>query len=287
MSESLDLAAEAFTALRPRLFGVAYRMLGSVSEAEDVVQDAWVRWQQYDRSTVENPEAFLVTVVTRLAINALQSARVKRESYVGPWLPEPVDTSADPALGAERAEALELAVLLLLERLTPTERASYVLREAFDHPYRRIAEVLEISEVSARQLVSRARKHVESGRRTTVAPDEHHRLLDAFLAAARAGNIGGLEALFADDVVRYSDGGGAARAARFPVRGRERVAQFQNALQRFFAEGNVRPAQVNGQDALVLTQDGALFGVASIVGSPEGITDIFVVLNPAKLSAFR
>ncbi len=135
---------ETFQAVRPRLFGIAYRMLGSATEADDVVQDAWVRWQGADRAAVREPAAFLATTVTRLAINELESARARREVYVGPWLPEPVATTDDPTLGAERAEAMSLAVLLLLERLTPAERAAFVLHEAFDYPYRQIAEVLEI-----------------------------------------------------------------------------------------------------------------------------------------------
>jgi RNA polymerase sigma-70 factor (ECF subfamily) len=163
---ALDHAAAVFVGLRPRLFGVAYRMLGSSPEAEDIVQEVWLRWQTTDRSVVVDPPAFLVTATTRLAINLLRSARSRRETYVGPWLPEPVDTSADPQIGAEQGEALELAVLLLLETLSPTERAAYVLREAFDYEYSGIAAVLELSEVNARQLVSRARRHITAGRAT-------------------------------------------------------------------------------------------------------------------------
>src|SRR5690349_7489683 len=142
MTAELDRAATDFARIQPRLFGIAYRMLGSAAEAEDIVQDVWLRWQAYDRETVIDPPGFLATTTTRLAINATQSARTRRETYVGPWLPEPVDTSADPALGAERGEALEVAVLMLLEKLTPTERAAYVLRQAFDYPYEQIAEII-------------------------------------------------------------------------------------------------------------------------------------------------
>src|SRR3954447_19172830 len=145
-TKDLDAAATTFAAVRPRLFGIAYRMLGTVADAEDIVQDTWERWQQTDRTVVREPAAFLATTATRLAINELQSARVRRETYVGPWLPEPVDTSADPLLGAERGEALELAVLTLMEKLTPQERAAYVLREAFDYPYGQIAEILRSTE---------------------------------------------------------------------------------------------------------------------------------------------
>ena len=177
-------------------------------------------------SAVENPPAFLATTTTRLCINLAQSARSRRETYIGTWLPEPVDTSGDPGLGAERGEALRLAVLLLLEKLSPTERAAYVLREAFDYSYRQIADILQMEEANARQLVSRARKHIADGRRTPVSWDEQWRFLEAFIGAAQKGDLAGLEGLFAEDVVSYSDGGGIVRAARVPVSGRERVATF-------------------------------------------------------------
>ncbi len=150
----LEQATAEFVAVRGRLFGIAYRMLGSSAEAEDIVQEAWLRWQMADRSAVVDPAAFLATTTTRLCLNALQSARARRETYIGQWLPEPVDTSADPHLGAERGEALELATVMLLEKLPPTERAAYVLREAFDYPYARIADVVQVKEENARQLVS-------------------------------------------------------------------------------------------------------------------------------------
>jgi RNA polymerase sigma factor (sigma-70 family) len=173
--------------LRPRLFGIAYRMLSSASEAEDLVQEVWLRWQKTDRSAVASPAAFLATAMTRMAINALDSARVRRERYIGPWLPEPVDTSADPYLGAERGEALEFAALLLMEKLTPNERAAYVLREAFDYPYGQIADILQMTEPAVRQLVSRARKHMTSERRTPVSAAAQRELLTSFIAAARTG----------------------------------------------------------------------------------------------------
>jgi RNA polymerase sigma factor (sigma-70 family) len=189
-----------FLSVRPRLFGIAYRMLGSAVEAEDIVQDVWVRWQMADRCLVRDAAAFLVTTATRLAINVMRSARLRRETYVGPWLPEPVDISADPRLGAERGQALAFGVLLLLERLTPTERAAYILREAFDYPYRDIANVLRLEEANARQVVTRARQHVANGRRMPASPTEQRRLLDAFIAAAHNGDVAGLEGLFASDV---------------------------------------------------------------------------------------
>src|SRR3954470_16929906 len=150
----LESAVDTFNEARPRLFGIAYRMLGSVAEAEDILQEAWLRWQQTDRDVVRNPAGFLTTVTTRLAINTVGSARIRREQYVGPWLPEPVDTSADPSLGAERAEALESAVLMLLEKVSPEQRAAYVLREAFGYSYEEVADILETSTANARQLVS-------------------------------------------------------------------------------------------------------------------------------------
>jgi RNA polymerase sigma-70 factor (ECF subfamily) len=196
-----DDGLSAFLRARPRLFGIAYRMLGSMAEAEDIVQDVWVRWQTTDRSPVRNPLAFLVTATTRLAINVLQSARARRETHVGPRLPDPVDNSIDPGAGAERAEALNCAVRLLLEKLLPTERAAYVLREAFNYPYRKIADILRVEEANARQLVTRAREHVLGGRRAPVSPAEQRRLLDAFVAAAGAGDLAGLESLLASDAV--------------------------------------------------------------------------------------
>jgi RNA polymerase sigma-70 factor (ECF subfamily) len=199
-SDLVEAATSGFLDLRPRLLSIAHRILGSWTEAEDVVQDAWIRWQTYDRRTVLNPTAFLVTTTSRLAINAAQSARARRESSVGQWLSEPVDPSDDLALGAERREAVELGILLLLQRLSPTERATYVLRQAFDYPYSRIAETLRISEANARQHVSRAGKHLADEHRQTASRAEQRRLLHAFAAAARQGDVAQLEDLFAADV---------------------------------------------------------------------------------------
>ena len=196
----LQQAAKVFTEVRPRLFGIAYRMLGSAAEAEDVVQDVWIRWQTADRSLVRDAAAFLATTATRLAINVMQSARSRRETYAGPRLPEPVDTSADPRLGAERGEALAFGVRLLLEKLTPTERAAYVLREAFDYAYRDIANALRLAEANARQVVTRARQHIGSGRRMPATSTDRRRLLEAFVAASGSGDVAGLEGLLASDV---------------------------------------------------------------------------------------
>ena len=199
-----DDGLAAFLSVRPRLFGIAYRMLGSAAAAEDIVQDVWLRWQTVDRSLVRDAAAFLATTATRLAINVMQSAHSRRETFVGPWMPEPVDTCADPGSGAERSEALARGILLLLEKLTPTERAAYVLREAFDYAYRDIAHVLRLEEANARQVVTRARQHVASDRRMSTNPTEQRRLLDAFVAAAQQGDVAGLESLLATDVVSTS-----------------------------------------------------------------------------------
>ena len=188
-----DDGLSAFMSVRPRLFRIAYRMLGSRAEAEDVVQDAWIRWQTADRSSVRDAPAFLATTTTRLAINVMQSARSRRETNAGPWWPDPVDTSADPELGAERGEGLEAAMRLLLEKLTTTERAAYILREAFDYPYREIANSLHLEEANARQVVTRARQHVASGRNLSEHSTEERHLLEAFIAAAQNGDVAALE----------------------------------------------------------------------------------------------
>jgi RNA polymerase sigma-70 factor (ECF subfamily) len=285
-TSELDDAAEVFGELRPRLFGIAYRMLGTAADAEDVVQDAWLRWQAYDRSTVREPPAFLATTTTRLAINAAQSARARHESYVGPWLPEPVDTSADPALGAERGEALELAILVLLERLSPTERAAYVLREAFDYPYEQIAEILATTPANVRQLVSRARRHVAAERPRPVDAREQRRLLAGFLEAARTGDLDALEELLAADAVSWSDGGGVVRASRFPVVGRQRVARFVAAFApTFWVGAEVGWMQVNGQPSLLVSRDGAAVALVALSASAEGVDRLYFVMNPAKLAS--
>jgi RNA polymerase sigma factor (sigma-70 family) len=200
-----DDGLSAFLRMRPRLFGIAYRMLGSAAEAEDIVQDVWLRWQATDRSVVRDTAAFLATTATRLAINVRQSARARRETYVGPWQPEPVDTSSDPSLPAERDQALACGVRMLLEKLTPTECAAYILREAFDYAYRDIASVLRLAEANARQVVTRARQHIASGRTTATSSTELERLLAAFIAATHDGDVAGLEDLLASDVVSSSD----------------------------------------------------------------------------------
>jgi RNA polymerase sigma factor (sigma-70 family) len=201
---AFDDGLSAFMSVRARLYGIAYRMLRNAAEAEDVVQNVWVRWQTADRRLVRDAAAFLVTTTTRLSINVRQSARSRRETCTGPWLPEPVDTSDDPRLRAERDQALACGVRLLLERLTTTERATFVLREAFDYSYRDIAKVLRLEEANARQLVARARQHVVGSRRMPAASPQQRRLLATFKAAARNGDVAGLEDLLAADVISAS-----------------------------------------------------------------------------------
>jgi RNA polymerase sigma-70 factor (ECF subfamily) len=283
----LAQAESVFAAARPRLFGIAYRMTGSVADAEDLVQEVWLRWQLADREAVLNPEAYLATAVTRLAINESQTARARRETYVGPWLPEPVDTSADPQIGAERGAVLELAVLMLLEKLTPTERAAYVLREAFDYPYREIAGIVQTSEVATRQLVSRARKHLAAERRTPVEPAEQRKLLEAFVAAAQAGDLAGLEKLFAQDVVSYSDSNGAVRAAGRPLHGAAALAKiFAAWAPGFWAGAQVDYVEANGLSAVRLRKDDT-YAVITLTASEEGIDQVMWLVNPEKLAAFR
>jgi len=286
-TDSLDEATKVFMAARPQLFGIAYRVLGSTAEAEDVLQEAWLRWQHTDRAAVREPRAFLTTVTARLAINLAQSARVRRESYTGPWLPEPVDTGADPLLGAERAEALDLAVLFLLEKLNPVERAAYVLREAFDYPYQDIAEMLETSEANTRQLVSRARRRLSSDRRRPVSAAAHRRLMGVFLAAAQTGDLAVLENVLTEDVVSYSDGGGIRGASRIPVIGRLRVSQYLAAFApRFWPEKGVRWVEANGGPAVLVLADGVAVALLALDVSERGIERIMWVMNPQKLAPY-
>jgi len=205
---AIDIAA--FTEVRPRLFAIAYRVLQSAAEAEDVVQEVWLRWQQTNRGVVQDVPAFLATTTTRLCLNIAQSARSRRETLDGPWLPERIDTQANPELGAIRNAGLEHAIAMLLERLSPTERAAYILREAFDYSYSQIAAVLRIAEANSRQLVVRARKHLVEGRRSSFTATEKKRLLDTFIHAAQMGDLPALENVLARDVDTAE---GSARSA--------------------------------------------------------------------------
>lgn len=282
-----DPDVEAYTRSRRMLFGIAYRILGDASDAEDVLQETWVRWQLCDRAAVREPAAFLATTTTRLAINVLNSAHARRETYIGPWLPSPVDTSSDPTLGAERAEALELATLLLMERLTPMERAAYVLREAFVYPYSRIADVIETTEPAARQLVSRARRHLAGDVRRSVSRDAQRRLFRAFLDAARSGDTAALEGMLGADAVSYTDGGGVVhRTARRPIRGRETLVRFLFGVsQWFWSDVTLEPVQANGQEAALLLRGGRVFAMLTVTVEAGAIGQIMWIMNPGKLQA--
>ena len=250
--------------------GVAYRMLGSVSEAEDVAQEAVLRLARAGEP-IDEPAAWITTAATRLSIDVLRSARVRRETYVGPWLPEPLieDTAADPSCEIELADSLSQAFLVVLERLSPVERAAFLLRDVFDYDYAQIARVVDRSEANCRQIVTRARKHVEASR-PRFDPDEalRDRLLERFLAAADEGDLDGLEALLAEDAAFYSDGGGRATAARKPLFGAARIARVVAAMARKMrgrTQVDRQLVRVNGQPGLVLrTLDGAVFSVMSI-----------------------
>lgn len=286
VQHSDDDSLAVFVNQRRRLFGIAYRILGSAFEAEDVVQETWIRWHLCDRSTVRDPGAFLATTATRLAINVLNSARSRRETYIGPWLPSPVDTSADPTLGAERAEALELATLLLMERLTAPERAAYVLREAFAYPYSRIAEILNASEPSARQLVSRARKHLSAHAAHAANREAQRRLFTAFLAAARGGDAGALERLLAADAVSYTDGGGVVRrTARRPIFGREKLVRFLVGVSTWFWDDVTADiVEANGRDGALLHRADGPFALLTVSAGAASVQRIFWIMNPTKLS---
>ncbi|MFF2996694.1 RNA polymerase sigma-70 factor [Streptomyces sp. NPDC057950] len=286
-ADALDRATRDFVAARPQLFGIAYRVLGSAVEAEDIVQEAWLRWQNTDRTDIREPAAFLATITARLAINLAQSARVRRETYIGPWLPEPVDTSVDPQLGAERAEALDMAVLFLLEKLNPVERAAYVLREAFDYPYAQIADILETSEPNTRQLVSRARKHLSAERREPASPDAHRRLLEVFLVAAQTGSLSALEDVLSADVVSYTDGGGIRGASKIPVVGRPHVSKYLVAFApRFWPQTDIRWVESNGGPAVLVSSHGNPMVLLTVDASEHGIERIMWVMNPDKLHPY-
>jgi RNA polymerase sigma-70 factor (TIGR02957 family) len=278
--------------LRPKAFAIAYRMLGSVSEAEDVVQEALLRLHRAvdGGERIESPRAYLSTVVTRLGIDHLRSARVRRESYVGEWLPEPLVTSPDedPAGHAEVADTLSLAFLVLLERLSPEQRAVFLLREVFDYPYDRIAEIVGKTEVNVRQLAVRARRHVEEGRsRFEASREQRDELARRFFAAAQDGDLEGLEGLLADDVVLHGDGGGKAPALARPLHGRNRVARTLLAWTRAavrFGGVRLQPVEVNGQPgAMSFDPDGKLINVLALDIADGQIQAVRSIVNPDKL----
>jgi RNA polymerase sigma-70 factor (ECF subfamily) len=255
---------DAFAACRPRLLGIAYGLLGELTEAEDIVQDAWLRWDGADPEAVRNAEPFLITVTTRLALDRLRSARARREVYVGPWLPEPLLADPEtPETKAIEAEQLSLALLGALERLNPVERAVLVLRDVFDLEYSEIADVLEKTPGNVRQVARRARDHAgDAARRREVGEEERQQLAVAFLAAANAGDVEALRNLLAADAIMYTDGGGVVTAARKPIYGAEKIARFMVRVQRkpdFPEDPLYTPVLVNGDPGVLMESPGEGF----------------------------
>jgi RNA polymerase sigma-70 factor (TIGR02957 family) len=286
------MTEEEFHELRPSAFAIAYRMLGSVSEAEDVVQEGFLRLHRAREGgePIESPRAYLSTVVSRLSLDHLRSARVRRETYVGEWLPEPLLTSADddPAHKAEIADSLSLAFRVLLETLSPEQRAAFLLREVFDEPYDRIAEIVGTSEQNARQLAARARRQVQQRRpRFEASREQRDELGTRFFAAAEEGDLEGLEQLLAGDVVLHGDGGGKAPAVKRAVHGRARVARTLIAGLRAgarFGGFTKRREEVNGQPgALFLDRHGRLIGVMLLDVAEGQIQGVSAIVNPDKL----
>lgn len=289
MSTHPAAAVADFEEHRPRMFGIAYRMLGSAAEAEDTVQEAYLRWSSADRGDIEHPGAWLAKAVTRLCLNQLASARARREEYVGPWLPEPVLTGGGalgPLESAEQREGVSMALLVLLEQLTPPERAVYVLREAFAYGHREIAGLLDLTEANCRQLYRRAKDRIAAeAPKPRFAPDpaQWHGLVESFLTAARSGDLARLEGLLSADVRYVSDGGGVVGAARRPILGRHNVARFAiGALGKYVAGLEPTLAEVNGAPALIFGESGE---VAVLVVEFENglVSGMRTVVNPEKL----
>lgn len=281
---------DPFAANRGRLLGLAYRMLGSRCDAEDVLQDAYVRYAGVDAGRIRDVEAYLVRTVTNLCLDRLKSAQAQREVYIGPWLPEPVldDGELSPQTAAEYAEDLSFALLLTLERLSPPERAAFLLHDVFEVPFAEIAGTLGRSETTARQLAARARKAVRMGRPgRRAAKDAHAALLQEFAAALATGDLERLRTVLAADAVAYNDGGGVKPAALKPVRGADRVARLFHGLQRKVRErGHVVeavPARINGWPGMLVYLDGALDQTVAVDVVDGFITAIYVVRNPRKL----
>lgn len=271
------------------IFGIAYRMLGSVADAEDLVQDTWLRWSQVT-GPIANPAGYLARTVTNLALNRLDSAAVRRESYVGPWLPEPLVGEPDATEDVERAETVSLAVMVLLESLSPLERAVFVLKEVFGFSYKEIGEALDRTEAGCRQVGSRAKAHVQAGRPRYEAPaDLRRRATDEFLAACVGGDLNRMLELLAPDVTAWTDGGGVVRAALRPVTGADNVARYVLGVIKQLGEAGVRPALVNGQPGLLLTVGDRVDTVAVLefTEGPDGaplIAAVRSVRNPHKLT---
>ncbi|MEJ8796904.1 RNA polymerase sigma-70 factor [Trinickia caryophylli] len=278
----------AFGAVRPRLFAIAYRMLGTRADADDVLQDAWLRWHQTDRAVVQSAEAWLVTIVTRLAIDRLRAAKTEREHYVGWWLPEPLVEADErtPESAAELASELSIALLWVLERLAPEERAAFLMRQAFDCDYDEIATLLGKSEAACRQMVHRATERVREQRvRFDVSKDAHRRVVERFLKAAQSGARNEIQALFADDIELVSDGGGKVPSIAKILHGAYRIANLYWATyRRLGARAVYRPARVNGEAGLLRYVDGQLESAQAFVTDGERIVAIYSVRNPDKLA---
>jgi len=286
-----DPAVDAFESHRHHLFAVAYRMLGSVGEAEDAVQETWIRWAAADQDSINRPRGWMTTVVGRLCVDRLRSAQKRRETYVGPWLPEPlVQPDDDPAEHVALADSLSMAFLELLERLDPVERAAFLLREVFAEDYADVARVIDRSETACRQIVHRAKQRLGPDRpvRFDPGPDEERRLVDSFFAAAFAGDLDALHEVLCDDVVAWSDGGAARHAARRPVVGVHRVGLFAQGITRRALGGGgdvtLRSLRVNGDPGMAVFVDGTLDLVVAFELAPEGVRTIRSVLNPEKLA---
>ncbi len=277
--------AATFEGERPRLTRLAYRMLGSVAEAEDVAQDAWLRWGCADPATIIDPAAWLTRVVTRLCLDRLRAERARREAYIGPWLPEPlIEDAGDPAL---RAEDVSVAFLLALQRLSPLERAAFLLHDVFDQDYAAVARTLDRGEVACRRLLSRARAHIRDARPRFVVPaDQAARLIGAFLAAAANNDASGMAALLAEDCLLISDGGGKRSAALRPMVGREDVMRLIEGLiwrGKAFAITDARSARINGAPGFVLTDPEGVQTVAFEADADGRVAAIYIVRNPEKL----
>ncbi|MER6129600.1 RNA polymerase sigma-70 factor [Streptomyces sp. NPDC001795] len=280
-----DPAIEAFVAHRNLLFTVAYEMLGSAADAEDVLQETWLRWAGVDLGTVRDHRAYLIRVTTRQALSRLRVLGRRRESYVGPWLPEPLLTAPDVAEDVVLADSVSMAMLLVLETLTPTERAVFVLREVFDLEYDEIAEAVDKSPAAVRQVAHRARAHVAARRpRGVVSPAETRNALDAFQRAVETGDLQSLLDILAPDVVLLGDGGGVKQAVLRPIVGADKVSRLLAAGLGRMTATSPRPAQVNGYPALILRLDGAIDTVVAVRIDDGLVTGLYAVRNPAKLS---
>jgi RNA polymerase sigma-70 factor (ECF subfamily) len=282
-----EISGPPFEAVRGRLFGLAYRMLGSRADAEDIVQEAYVRWHEAGRGRVENPEAWLVTTTSRLAIDRLRRLKTEREAYVGPWLPEPIVAQELPDRNRDLADDLSMAFLTLLERLAPDERAAFLLHDVFDVDYGQIASVLERSESACRQVVHRARERVRGDRKRFDATESAKAtLLQTFLAAMDARDEQALLALFAPDATWTADGGGKAGAAPVPIVGADRIARLVIGLREKFwaADRTIEVATVNGETGLCIRDGHRLTATLSIATDGERIFAVYAVVNPDKLS---